>query len=262
MNPSAPITDEQLMAYADGELAGTERDAVADAVAADPALATRLAQQQRLRDQLREAFADELDEPVPERLLQAVAELPARHGHVVSMAEHRAAASPHLPAPVPAREAANWARWSGWGGLAASVALGVLIGHFAWPGGTGAPDGFVLQEGRLVAQGDVKKALTTQTASRPDAAAPVQTQLSFVDRDGRYCRTFSGHGTAGLACRDGDVWAVPLLVDAPVSSDATTLRQAGSGLPAALLAEVDRRIEGPPLDAAAEQRALQRGWRR
>jgi hypothetical protein len=237
MNPSAPITDEQLMAYADGELAGEERDVVADAVAADPALSARLAQQQEMRDRLRDAFADELDEPVPERLRQAVSDLPAR-------------------------EAANWARWSGWGGLAASVAFGVLIGHVAWPGGAGAPDGFALQEGRLIAQGDVKKALSTQTASRADAAAPVQTRLSFVDRDGRYCRTFSGHGTAGLACRDGDDWTVPLLVDAPASANATGLRQAGSALPAALLAEVDRRIDGSPLDAAAEQRALQRGWRR
>jgi negative regulator of sigma E activity len=260
MNPSAPITDEQLMAYADGELAGEERDVVADAVAADPALSARLAQQQEMRDRLRDAFADELDEPVPERLRQAVSDLPARHGHVVSLAEHRAA--PHAPAPAPAREAANWARWSGWGGLAASVAFGVLIGHVAWPGGAGAPDGFALQEGRLIAQGDVKKALSTQTASRADAAAPVQTRLSFVDRDGRYCRTFSGHGTAGLACRDGDDWTVPLLVDAPASANATGLRQAGSALPAALLAEVDRRIDGSPLDAAAEQRALQRGWRR
>ena len=141
-----------------------------------------------------------------------------------------------VPAPAPTREAANWPRWSGWGGLAASVAFGVLIGHFAWPGGAGAPEGFALQDGRLVAQGDIKKALTTQTASRPDATAAVQTQLSFVDREGRYCRTFSGHGTAGLACRDGGDWTVPLLVDAPASTNATGLRQAGSALPAALLA--------------------------
>jgi len=257
INPT-PITDEQLMALADGELDGTERDRVAAAVAADPALAARLAQQQLLRSRLHAAFADELDEPVPERLLQAVAPAPAR-APVISLARHRATVeAARVPAAPRVRPG-----WVQWGGLAASIAVGVLIGHFAWPGGNAAPDGFALQAGHLVARGPVRASLSTQTAATPEPGAAVQLHFSFVDQAGRYCRTFSTGGNAGLACREGQDWAVQLLVDSPTGAAVSGgMRQAGSALPAALLAEVDRRIDGPPLNAAAEQQALQRGWQR
>jgi len=263
MNPT-PITDEQLMAFADGELAGAERDSVAAAVAADPALAERLAQQQRLRARLNAAFADELDEPVPERLLQAVAPAPApapapARAPVISLARHRAAVE---AARTPAAPRAH-SGWVQWGGLAASIAIGVLIGHFAWPGSSAAPDGFALEAGKLVARGPVQASLSTQTAATPEPGAAVQLHFSFVDQAGRYCRTFSTSGDAGLACREGNDWAVQLLVDSPTgAAPSGGMRQAGSALPAALLAEVDRRIDGPPLNAAAEQQALQRGWQR
>lgn len=261
MTPT-PITDEQLMALADGELAGAERDSVAAAVAADPTLAERLAQQQRLRARLNTAFADELDEPVPERLLQAVARAPApapARAPVISLARHRAAVE---AARVPATPSAR-PSWVQWGGLAASIAVGVLIGHFGWPGSSAAPDGFALEAGKLVARGPVQASLSTQTAATPEPGAAVQLHFSFVDQAGRYCRTFSTSGNAGLACREGHDWAVQLLVDSPTgAAPSGGMRQASSALPAALLAEVDRRIEGPPLNAAAEQQALQRGWQR
>ncbi len=264
MTPTPSITDEQLMAFADDELSGAEHDNIAAAVAADPALAERLAQQRRLREQLQRAFAGELDEPVPERLLQAVAPAaapapaPAR-APVISLARHRAAVeAARTPAAPRARPG-----WVQWGGLAASIAIGVLIGHFGWPGGNAAHDGFALEAGKLVARGPLQASLSTQTAATPEPGAAVQLHFSFVDQAGRYCRTFSTSGNAGLACREGSDWAAQWLVDSPPGATPPGgMRQAGSALPAALLAEVDRRIDGPPLDAAAEQQALQRGWQR
>jgi hypothetical protein len=87
--------------------------------------------------------------------------------------------------------------------------------------------------------------------------------LSFVDHSGRYCRSFTTSAHAGLACRDDKDWAVQMLVQASPAATATgNARQAATALPPALMAEIDQRIEGPALDAAAEQQALQRGWRR
>lgn len=241
-----PVTDEMLMAYADGELDAPARAELERAIAADAALAERLQAQVALRARLAAAFAPELDEPVPERLRQAAR--PPAPGTVVDLAAQRAARRTAPPADV----------WWRWGGLAASVLLGVLIGRL-WPGA--GPAEFVVQDGRLVARGAVAQALSTQRAAAPAAAAAVSVQLSFVDQAGAYCRTFSTASVAGLACRSGDDWSVQLLTEAEPAS-AGTMRQAASALPPAVLGAVDQRMAGRPLDAQAEQAALQSGWQR
>lgn len=242
-----PVTDEMLMAYADGELDAPARAELERAIAADAALAGRLQAQMALRARLQAAFAPELDEPVPERLRQAAR--PPTPGTVVDLAAQRAARRTAPPADA----------WWRWGGLAASVLLGVLIGRL-WPA-AGPAGEFAEQDGRLVARGAVAQALSTQRAAAPAAAAAVAVQLSFVDQAGAYCRTFSTASVAGLACRSGDDWNVQLLAEAEPAS-AGTLRQAASALPPAVLGAVDQRMAGRPLDAQAEQAALQRGWRR
>ena len=78
------ITDEMLIAYVDGELSEADRTLVASAVAADPALFEKLEQHRRFRARMFGAFAGVLDEPVPERLVEA-----ARPSKVVSLAERR-----------------------------------------------------------------------------------------------------------------------------------------------------------------------------
>ena len=66
-------TDEQLMAYADGELPAAEVQAIAAAAAADPELAQRIERFAATRRVLHDAFAPTLEEPVPARLLEALA---------------------------------------------------------------------------------------------------------------------------------------------------------------------------------------------
>jgi len=262
MNPTPAITDEQLMAYADGELDAPMREVVEAALAADPDLVARLAEHEALRASVRRAFASELDEPVPARLREALKPEPRAPAPVVSLASHRQAAAAR------SREAANepgWSAWTRWGAWAASVAAAVFIGHAYWPGGgASSPEGFALQgDGRLLARGEVETALNTQTAGAKPLGASVAVPLSFVDRSGRYCRSFTTAAHAGLACREEQDWAVQMLVQAAPSNGASEgARQAATALPSTLLAEIDQRIEGPALDANAEQQALQRGWRR
>src|SRR3546814_15699209 len=71
------IDEETLMAFADGQLSGPQADAVAAAVAGDPALAEKVAQHRQLRETMAADFAPVLDEPVPPSLSAAVS---ARHG--------------------------------------------------------------------------------------------------------------------------------------------------------------------------------------
>ena len=238
-----PVTDEMLMAYADGELEAPARAELERAMATDSALAERVRAHAALRARLQAAFAPELDEPLPERLRP-----PAPAGEVVDLAAQRA----RRAAPRPG----DWWRW---GGLAAGLLLGVLIGRL-WPAGAPAGD-FETRAGRLLARGAVAQALSTQRAAAPPADARVAVQLSFVDRAGAFCRTFSTGRVAGLACRDGADWAVQVLAEGDAAGSGA-MRQAASALPPAVLAAVDQRSAGRPLDAQAEEAALQGGWQR
>jgi anti-sigma factor RsiW len=67
----ATFSDETLMAFADGELDATTRAAVDAAMREDPEVAKRVAQHRALRAKLQLAYASELDEAPPERLLAA-----------------------------------------------------------------------------------------------------------------------------------------------------------------------------------------------
>lgn len=240
------ITEEILIAYVDGELDTAAREEVEAAIAADPDIARRVARHQELRSSLRSAFDDVLDETVPEQLIAT-----ARTAPVSDLARARAMRS--------ARSERRWAL-PVWGALAASVVLGILIG-VGLLRGQGGRSPFAEQDGGLIAQGDLARALSTQLAS-DTPHTPVRIGLSFRDRSGAYCRSFRTPGIAGLACRDGDDWAVQMLerteAGLPPPGDH---EMAGSALPPAVLKAVEDRIAGAPLDAAAEAAARTNDWR-
>lgn len=72
-----PITDADVNAYVDGQLALSRAPAVEDAIARDPALAARVAELRRQSASLRDAFDPWLAEAPPERLVAATAGAPA-----------------------------------------------------------------------------------------------------------------------------------------------------------------------------------------
>ncbi len=59
------------MAYVDGELDAAARTEVEAAMRNDPTIEKRIAQQRQLRAKIELAYAKELTEPVPDRLLAA-----------------------------------------------------------------------------------------------------------------------------------------------------------------------------------------------
>ena len=72
MNP-LPISDADVHAWLDRQLAPDRVPAMEEALARDPALAARVADLQRQSAALRDAFDPWLDEPVPGRLISAAA---------------------------------------------------------------------------------------------------------------------------------------------------------------------------------------------
>jgi hypothetical protein len=236
------LTDERLIAYVDGELDGAARAEVEAAIAADPALAERVAAHRRLRLRLSDAYAGALDEPIPPAWTQLTRSAPSP---VIDLARERAR---RRPAPA----------WTRWAAIAASLAAGLVIGRLALPV---APPGLISGAGAsMVARGPLDRALTDQLAS-DEGEAPIRIGLSYRSNEGRYCRTFQARaGLAGLACREGETWRVRMAVSQP-PAPRTEYRTAGAETPAAVLSLVDETIAGEPLDAKAEAEARARHWR-
>jgi hypothetical protein len=252
------FSDETLMAYADGELDPAQRRAIEQAMRDDSRVAAAVERHRALRAQVAGAYAGVLDEPVPRRLR------PHAAPSVVSLdaareARRQAAAAAAARAPAAPRRRA----WVQWGAIAASLAVGVLAGS-AWLGGAGGAGGngaWVSADarGRLVAGKALASALTAQLASE-QGQGPVRIGTSFATQDGGYCRSFQLQDGAGLACRQGEDWRIPVFKE--TTSGTTAYRQAASEMPAAVLEAIDERIAGPALDAGAERAARDRGWKR
>jgi anti-sigma factor RsiW len=263
------ISDDILMAFADGELDEATRQMVETAERDDPDVRRRLAAHRQLRARLQTAFAATLDEPVPERLL-AAARKPAspiappgpvaRSAHVadvVRLADRRAAKSGAAARRI------SISAWPALGSLAASILVGLGLGYAVWH----APDELlkISSDGSMVAGGTLAKALSTQLAAErpPDRAATIG--LSFLAKSGAYCRTFSlssGGAGAGLACRDGERWRIRLVPPAANEGSAGSgYRTAGSNDSPQLRSLIESEIQGEPLTQDGEEAARRAGWR-
>lgn len=248
------VSDATLMAFADGALDPAQGAQVEAALAADAALRQRVATMRLQRARLVAAFDAVLEEPVPDRLASLlrqppVAVLPSQGAHAINLADARAERERRR-----ARYAPSWAQW---GGMAASLVLGVLLGtQFS---GTVVESDMGMKQGQLVASGPIAHALASQLASEPPAGASVAVQLSFLDKSGNYCRTFSTASMAGLACQHKGQWAVQNLaaLDAQPGGE---MRQAATALPRSVLETIDQSMVGGALDASGERAARDRGW--
>lgn len=261
------FSDETLIAYADGELDVATRRAVEQACSTDLALARRVAYYKTRRSNVFAGFAPGDD---GQRMRTP------RQATIVSLDAVRAKRE---AVQLAARKATRERRWSWpeWTALGGVLVVGVLAGTFGLSylqADEGPVDLVASREGTLVAQGQLATALEQQASAPPGAAGvatnaaaraagAVRIGVSFVSTDGSYCRSFaSGIGTSeidGLACKTGQEWRLALVMQNP---------RAGAGkVPAGEIAPpvesaIEGRIAGEPLDAKAEQEAMQRGWQR
>jgi len=271
------FTDEQLMAYADGELDEEKRQQIQGAIRRDPELARRVEVHRALRESLRASYDPVLQEPVPDRLVttarpRARAAQPNAESRE-SEAQPDAGSKPPGPqsdARFKPRESqldgkSNVVPLRGhrlpvrsrpkWIALAASFILGALalqLGqHFLH-----AP--IYTARGHILTSEDLQQALSNQLASSQSTSAWVRIGVSFLSKTGQYCRTFTLQSLAGLACNDAGDWKVQAL--AHTSAPGTEYRQAGSNMPPAITQAVTDTIAGAPLDAKEEANARTQKW--
>jgi len=251
MSEAPKPTRDTLIAFVDGELSPEEMTRVAALLAQHADLRTYVARQQALRNRLDESFSPFLAHPVPLRLQQAAQRTPRSWVATFSKA------------------AAQWRggfqnmlSWRVALPVGAALALGLIVG-VAIERASPVPS---LYNGQVVAQGALAYALSEQLASEDNRAGPARVGISFRDKLGQDCRTFTLDAntiaTSGVACHSGGTWVIAALTSAPqVNNPQAPYQMAGAAMPATIRNTVNAMIAGAPFDAAAERRARARGWR-
>jgi anti-sigma factor RsiW len=260
------FSDEDLMAYADGELDDIKRKQIEDAINRDPNIARRVAAERALKDALSKSFDPVLQEPVPDRLMTA-ARSAARSPTAASPA---AAAAPPAPqstqrtAPQAPREpksnvvplrgrGAPTRQQPRWIALAASFILGALalqlITYLRNKPETDA---------QLIGSGALQRALSTQLASE-QTNSPVQIGVSFLAKSGNYCRTFRLKELGGLACNEAGTWKLQVLART-AGANASQYKPAASDMPPTVVQAVNDTLSGEPLDSKMEAAVRAQKW--
>ncbi len=229
--------DEKFFAWLDGELAGAEAAEIEARVAADPELAALAEQHRAMQARLASAIDTVTATPVPERL-RTVALLP--ESNVVDLSERRPRRLPALPQ---------------WAAIAATLVLGILVGTLM-PRDSNAP--VEVRKGTMYAGRDLDRALDTELASAP-SDGPVRIGLTFRDRAGDICRSFTASAATGLACRHDGRWQVRGLF--PVGEGQSGDYRMAAGINPGLAALLDSTMAGEPMDGAQEAEARKSGWR-
>lgn len=247
MTTQSPWDDAIVHAYVDGELdAATSARLEADC-RNDAALAARIARQRELSARLRAEYGPVVEEPIPQRLRDALM--------------HPNSSEAVIPIGG-ARKTAPRPSWSvrEWGALAAALVFGALLGPFVFRESSGLP--IANEGGRLVAAAYLEAALSTQIAGTATEDALARIDLSFRAANGDYCRVFTLRTEAGgLACRRDGRWAVAMLnAPAEPTSEAGGFRQASSTLSPAMLSAMTALGASDALTPDEEQQRLGSGW--
>ena len=216
------VSDETLMAYADGEADAATRAIIETAMRDDPEVRRRVAHHQALREAVQGSFSAVLDEPVPQRLIDAArGRTAAPAGNVVDLADARRAAASRSPVGMRSRRPAA---------LAASLLVGVALGYLGLHSAN--PLVKTNASGELLAGTVLAQALSNQLSEDRSPGLVAIIGLSFRAKTGDYCRTFSLAGThsgSGLACREGDGWKIKVLAQSPpAAANSSNFRPAAS----------------------------------
>lgn len=241
------VTDEELMAYVDGELDAGRVESLQREIAANADLARRVAEQYALRGQLHHAFDRTLSEPVPSRLNDV-----ASRGRGIDLASA-------------ARRRPSRLAWLGGLALAAGILLGVALGPAFLKLAGEQPD-IVANGADMTAGGALADALSQRLASEQTASDPIHLGVSFLAKSGEYCRTFTSRrgdsALAGMACRRGAGWRIDALqAETGVAADSGGYRQAATSLPPLILTAAEASMAGDALDASGEAEARDHKWR-
>ncbi len=251
-------SDEQIMAWVDGELPEDEARQVERAIQGDPEAQKKAEVFRGSTAMLKAAFDDPLHEAVPEKLIRTI------RAHGTPRAAARRTGSWRSFFRIPVLSPA-------FGVALAVVLLGGLLSGYLFFGTsrsglfTGVPSGRQFSRG-------LETIPSGNSFYLADGNLKVTPVATFRDRARRYCRQYEveilrgakGQWAQGVACRDrrGD-WHTRVYVP-PMPQQAATQR-ADTYVPAAgddaMTGVLDRLMAGAPLTTEQEAALIRSGWR-
>jgi len=271
------LTDEQLMAYADGELSAKEAKAVEAVLVRDPDAVKRLEVFKMTRQPLADLFARPSIENIPDRLLDILEPAGRSPGRQQIKIGSKGRLQELLDAWTP-------------GGLGMSPAMafsalmlvsaggGWLLGRAGIDTHADRASFLALDGGSIQAKGALREALETTPSSRLAAwrgttgeRISFKPVLSFRSIRNGYCRQYEissadSGSYAGLACRDAQgAWRITMhertaLKAPPEGGAGGGIKPAAGHQTTALDAVVDQLIDGDALGANEENELLRNRW--
>lgn len=269
------VSDEALMAFADGELSPAERVQIEKALARDPELRARLEIFDATGRRLSAEYAAHLNEPLPQHLIDTV----MREGYAGSARRTASAAkslwdrlSRSLSVEMPVWQTAL----ASTAVLVAGIGTGYQISRTVSPPVPTLVESLIaLDNGHIVVAGRLSQILETQPGhivhgledAGGDRQATARIRLTFRSKVG-YCRQFevagrSGFRAAEVACRSEDgSWRLRAHaiggVGASIGQGARPAGEDGASIEAA----VDQLKIGDALGADDEAAVISRRWQR
>ena len=279
----AKVTDELLMAYADGALSPLARAKIEAFVQGDPEARRRVEMFRATGAPLSRIYGRPMAEPVPAYLKEFVL------NYLINAEAPKARSQKEAPSrwleglkEGTRRFTANLAEWLGnpapaarWQLAAAStalLALGVTAGVLL-NGSSVSSDLVAFNDGHIYASGPLGDVLEKDVSGRDTRIGGVRGQavtmrasLTFKSKQNTYCREYevatpSGGGFVGLGCRGRDgKWALEVHLPADMSAKGG-IKIAGGADNQALNSIVDRMSEGDVFGPEQEAAAIKSGWR-
>ena len=227
---------ELLGAFVDGELPPNEMAQIAALLMLRPDLDRYVRLQEKLQTELRSIYP--LTVPVPQRFTKLIGSAPISwRWRLRTRCSSSYGVRPLLAA-------------------GAALAVGLMVGLVIHPTGDIGTDA----AGRIIAQSRLGEALNTELASNGYPGSGPRIGISYRDKHGLDCRTFTEGENAGLVCREDGAWVIGVLVKQQPENSSAAYRMAGSETPEAVRRAVAASIDGTPFDARKEKAARDRGW--
>jgi len=289
----AALTDEILMAYADGVLDSEARARIEAQLLNDEESRRRVEIFRATGTRLSQLYHKPMYEPVPPRLMDFVLQFnadsasPAKPKRVKDVF---AAWREKLMSRSTWEQAFSRAEWEkrlpqapAWQLMAASAAALIAAAGAGWmlhsSGGPGVDRLTAFRHGKIYAEGTLAYVLESMPSNRPSRvdggtqdSTVVRTILTFKSKGGGFCReyeteTAKGNRFAGLACREpGGEWAIQVHVAEAAAAHNTGTSpsargNAGGPHEEALDPIVDGMIAGIAFGQDEENAAIAGGWK-
>jgi hypothetical protein len=251
---SRSVSDETLMAYADGELDDAEARVIGRAIQSDPALAARLQVFRITGRSLAPHFDGVLAGDPPASMLEAIRNAPV--GRVPPPPSLLASLRGFLDG-----FGRGSSPWPAIAGIAAGVLIGAAATQLVGQGGPAESFLTVEADGRIFAAGELARVLET-VPSAPADERTLGATSTFESIDDRFCRLYRALKQTGLACRNapGD-WQVLAMAEASAGAGQNEYGPSGGSGSSAVADLANQLMKSEAaLDPGTEAALIARKW--